>query len=96
MTIEQRETLRMAVLNFLAPRHRGAFRAQDIEERLKIERKLDFIFSTVDILDACELLVQLQLAQIVRESALSVTKYYQATGKGVIESERWRLELGLQ
>jgi len=96
MNIEQIETLRMAVMNFLAPRHQCAFRAVDIAERLKIDRKLDFAFTEGDIAGACDLLEKLELIQVVRESAFSVVKYYQATGKGVIESERWRMERGLQ
>jgi hypothetical protein len=96
MTIEQRETLRMAVLNFLAPRHVAAFNASQIADRLRAERRVDFAITPADITDACGLLVKLELVDRVSEIGFSVVLHYQASGKGVVESERWRLDRGME
>jgi hypothetical protein len=95
MNAEQKESLRIAVLNFLAPRHVAAFRPGDIRERLLVARTLDFSVTDADVAEACDLLVKLELVSAILETAVSVIPYYQATGKGVIESEKWRAARGI-
>lgn len=95
-TIEQREELRVVALNFLARRSAAAFSAMQLEARLKAERLVDFAFNAGDVADAMLLLTDLGLAKAVKETTMSVIAHYQATANGVLESERWRLERGLQ
>lgn len=96
MNIEQREQLRVAVLNFLAPRHVAAFSAAQIANRLRVDRGLDFPITDADVNDACGVLLKLEFVQQVAELEFSVIPHYQATGKGVIESEKWRAARGLE
>ena len=95
MKLELRETLRLVVLNFLAPRHAGAFNAQQITDRLRAERSVDFPLEVTDVAEACDRLVKAGLAQSVAESSVSIVPHYQATDKGIMESEKWRLSRGL-
>lgn len=95
MTIDQQEALRIAVLNFLAPRHVAAFNAEQIADRLKAERKLDFAVTAAQVNDACGVLVKLGLAEQVVEMAFGVVPHYQASGNGIIQSEKWRLARGM-
>jgi len=95
MTAEQKENLRMAVLNFLAIRHVAAFNAVQVADRLRAERKVDFQFSDEDMAETCELLLKLGLVQNVVEVEFAVVPHYQATGKGVVTSEKWRRGRGM-
>ena len=95
-TIEQREQLRMVVLNFLAQRKAAAFTAMQIENRLKAENLVDFNFNAGEITDAALIQMDLGLVREVRDSVMGVVPHYQATAKGVLESEHWRLERGIQ
>ena len=96
MTIEQREQLRVAVLNFLAPRHVAAFSAAQIANRLRVSRELDFALTDADVNDACGVLLKLELVNQVAELAFAILPHYQVTGKGIIESEKWRAARGLE
>lgn len=95
MTVEQTQTLRQTVLNFLAIRHTGAFSPVDVANRIRAERMVDFRFADDAVCEACDVLAKLGLLQEVRETEFAVVKCFQATGKGVIDSERWRAERGL-
>lgn len=96
MNLEQRETFRMTVLNFLAPRHVAAFNRNQIADRLRVERRVDFPFTIEDVTESCLLLCKMGLAIAVSDSLFGVVAHYQATGSGVIESEKWRAARGME
>ena len=95
MTIEQKELLRIEVLNFLARRHLAAFNAKQIAVRLRTDRALDFEVTDAEVNDACGLLLKLGQVQELAELEFEVIPHYQATGKGVIQSEKWRAARGM-
>lgn len=95
MTSAQTEHFRQVVLNFLAIRHVAAFTPEQIGNRIRADSAVDETFSNEEVHAACDVLEKLGYLRLVRETEFAVTAHYQATGKGVIESERWRFERGL-
>ena len=95
MTTSERECLRIEILNFLAIRHSAAFDASQIANRLRIEQALGFKITDQEVNDECGVLVKLGFLSHITELGFEVVPYYQASGKGIIESERWREKRGL-
>ncbi|MFA6271430.1 MAG: hypothetical protein WC657_09590 [Candidatus Paceibacterota bacterium] len=95
MTLEQRDELRIAVINFLAPRRKGAFNASQIGDRLRHEHKVDFAFVDGEVNDACGDLLKYGHVKEISEMEFAIIPHYQATKKGVMASEKWRAARGL-
>lgn len=90
MDQEQRENLRKEVLLCLAVRHPLAFTHGNITERIRRRRLLDFQFTQDDVAQALGLLQDLELVSSETDP-LGATKYWKASGKGVLEAERMGL-----
>lgn len=94
ITDAQKQDLRHAVLGYLARRPTFAFDQFAIARYLTAHRHLDFRVSDADVVDACTLLLSLNLIQSSNDP-LGASRYYQATGAGVLQDERRRRDLGI-
>jgi hypothetical protein len=90
MDQEHKEELRKEVLQCLAVRHPLAFTCGQVAERVRRRRLLDCPVTEEDALQALSLLEELELVSH-EVDPLGSTRYYKATGKGVLESERMGL-----
>jgi hypothetical protein len=88
------ETVRYAVLNFLAPRQVAAFDARQIMNRLNAEGSTDVPLKLIEVESACAYLEGAKLIEGLSEK-MGSTKYWKATSEGVNASERWRDAKGI-
>jgi hypothetical protein len=91
MTQQQTESLRSAVLEFLAERLALAFDPAQILRGLQINRLVDFHVELADVVFVLTFLESAGLV-VLRHHAMGSTKYAQATSAGVLHSERARAE----
>lgn len=85
MNAEQKESLRHAVMEFLAARHPAAFIPRAI--RRKVADEVDFQITEEDIAATCEFLIGMEAARELPD-ALGSTRYYSGTAAGVLAWER--------
>lgn len=87
ITPSQKQELRHAVLDFLAPRSRQAYTVQSMRRLIKNNQLVDFEFADDDLADACELLCDIGFLKKFPDK-LGSDVYYQISAHGIIEQER--------
>jgi hypothetical protein len=87
LTNEQKTLLRHDVLRFFAARRAVSFTSDSASHLMRVRRVTDVPFENDDLLDAAEVLVDLKLLKKYPDPLGSIL-YFQATGEGVIASER--------